>query len=165
MADKNYITPAGMKRLCDELTELAMHERPRVCREVADAAAEGDRSENAAYIYGKRRLRDIDRRMRFLQKRIDIAQVVDPKLQRKGKIFFGATVTIEDEEGEEKTYQIVGEDETDAKLGKISWRSPVGRALIGKEVDDSIRVKVLTRLQHKNAESVRELTIVKVVYK
>ena len=141
MAEKNYITPDGYKRLVDELTELATVERPKVVREVSDAAAEGDRSENAAYIYGKRRLREIDRRMGFLQRRLEHVQVVKAEEQQKDKVRFGAFVTIEDEEGAERVFQIVGVDEVDAKNGRISWKSPVGRALLGKQVDDEVRVR------------------------
>lgn len=141
MAEKNYITPDGYKRLVDELTELATVERPKVVREVSDAAAEGDRSENAAYIYGKRRLREIDRRMGFLQRRLEHVQVVKAEEQKKDKVRFGAFVTIEDEEGAERVFQIVGVDEVDAKHGKISWKSPVGRALLGKQIDDEVRVR------------------------
>ena len=141
MAEKNYITPDGYKRLVDELTELATVERPKVVREVSDAAAEGDRSENAAYIYGKRRLREIDRRMGFLQRRLEHMQVVKAEEQQKDRVRFGAFVTIEDEQGEERVYQIVGVDEVDAKRGKISWKSPVGRALLGKQVDDEVKVR------------------------
>jgi transcription elongation factor GreB len=141
MAEKNYITPSGYRRIVDELNQLAVVERPRVCREVSDAAAEGDRSENAAYIYGKRRLREIDRRMRFLQKRLDGAQIVDGKGQRKDRVFFGATVEVEDEEGATLTYQIVGVDEVDASAGKISWKSPVGKALLGKKIGDEVTVR------------------------
>jgi transcription elongation factor GreB len=141
MSDKNYITPGGFKRLVDELTQLASVERPKVVREVSDAAAEGDRSENAAYIYGKKRLREIDRRMGFLQRRIDWATVVDGKESQKDRVFFGATVEAEDEDGETVCYQIVGVDEVDAPRGKISWKSPIGRALLGKRVDDTVTVK------------------------
>src|SRR3954464_4883931 len=112
MAEKNYITPDGYKRLVDELTELATVERPKIVREVSDAAAEGDRSENAAYIYGKRRLREIDRRMGFLTRRLKDIQVVEAKdRQASGlpdRIYFGATVEIEDEDGETHRYRIVG---------------------------------------------------------
>ena len=139
--EKNYITPAGYKRLVDELTHLATVERPKVVREVSDAAAEGDRSENAAYIYGKRRLREIDRRMGFLTRRLKIVHVVNQAEQRKDRVFFGATVDLEDEDtGDELTYQIVGVDEVDVPGGRISWQSPVGRALLGKKVDDSVSV-------------------------
>lgn len=142
MADKNYITPGGYKRLVEELTELATVERPRVVREVSDAAAEGDRSENAAYIYGKRRLREIDRRMGFLTRRLKNIQVVKAEDRRTDRVFFGAFVGVEDEDtGEALTYQIVGVDEVDVKGGRISWQSPVGKALLGKKVDDSVTVK------------------------
>jgi transcription elongation factor GreB len=156
MAEKNYITPDGYKRLVDELTELATVERPKVVREVSDAAAEGDRSENAAYIYGKRRLREIDRRMGFLQRRLEHVQVVKAEEQQKDKVRFGAFVTIEDEEGVERVFQIVGVDEVDAKNGKISWKSPVGRSLLGKQVDDDVRVRWDL--------GERELTIVDITY-
>jgi transcription elongation factor GreB len=156
MAEKNYITPDGYKKLVDELTELATVERPKVVREVSDAAAEGDRSENAAYIYGKRRLREIDRRMGFLQRRLEHVQVVKAEEQKKDKVRFGAFVTIEDEEGDERVFHIVGVDEVDAKHGKISWKSPVGRALLGKQIDDEVRVRWDL--------GERELTIVDIAY-
>jgi transcription elongation factor GreB len=156
MAEKNYITPDGYKKLVDELTELATVERPRVVREVSDAAAEGDRSENAAYIYGKRRLREIDRRMGFLQRRLEAVQVVKLEEQRTDRVFFGAWVDVEDEEGEAHVYQIVGVDEVDAKQGRISWKSPVGRALIGKRIDDTFTVR-----WHAGE---RELTVVGIRY-
>jgi transcription elongation factor GreB len=156
MAEKNYITPDGYKKLVDELTELATVERPKVVREVSDAAAEGDRSENAAYIYGKRRLREIDRRMGFLQRRLEHVQIVKAEEQQKDKVRFGAFVTIEDEEGEERVFQIVGVDEVDAKNGRISWKSPVGRALLGKQIDDDVRVRW--------DQGERELTIVDIKY-
>ena len=135
----NYITPHGHEALVRELERLGQ-ERSRVVIEVADAAAQGDRSENAEYIYGKKRLREIDRRMRFLRKRLEIAVVVDPAIDRGDTVFFGATVHLED--GDTKaTYQIVGEDELDADEGKISWRSPLGTALLRKEVDQIVRVR------------------------
>jgi transcription elongation factor GreB len=137
----NYITPAGYKRLTDERDHLLTVERRKVVQEVSDAAAQGDRSENAEYIYGKRRLREIDRRLRWLGKRIDAAVVVDPGEQRGNRIFFGATVTLEDEEGAEQVYQLVGEDETEVGRGRISWRSPVGTALLGRRLDDEVKVK------------------------
>jgi len=142
MAEKNYITPAGYRRLVDELTELATVERPKVVREVSDAAAEGDRSENAAYIYGKKRLREIDRRMGFITRRLKHIAVVNPAEQRADRVFFGAIVQVEDEDsGDELTYQIVGVDEVEAGAGRISWQSPVGKALLGKKPDDSVTVK------------------------
>ncbi len=141
MAEKNYITPAGYRRLVDELTQLATVERPRVVREVADAAAEGDRSENAAYIYGKKRLREIDRRMGFLERRLKIVSVVSTH-ERTDRVFFGAAVEVEDDDsGETVRYRIVGVDEVDAARGRVSWQSPVGKALLGKKIDDSVRVK------------------------
>jgi transcription elongation factor GreB len=156
MAEKNYITPDGYKRLVDELTELATVERPRVVREVSDAAAEGDRSENAAYIYGKKRLREIDRRMGFLQRRLERIQVVKLEEQRTDRVFFGAFVTVEDEEGEPRVYQIVGVDEVEADKGRISWKSPVGRALLGKRIDDTVTVR-----WHAGE---RELTVADIAY-
>jgi transcription elongation factor GreB len=142
MAEKNYITPAGYKRLVDELVALATVERPRVVREVADAAAEGDRSENAAYIYGKKRLREIDRRMGFLRRRLKNVAVVDGTELKKDRIFFSAHVEAADNDtGEVLRLQIVGVDEVDAKAGRISWQSPVGRALLGKKVDDEVAVR------------------------
>jgi transcription elongation factor GreB len=155
--EKNYITRAGFKRLTDELNWLNNVERPRVTREVSEAAAEGDRSENAAYIYGKRRLREIDRRMGFLQRRIDNAEPVDVKNLKQDRVRFGATVEVEDDDGEEHTFRIVGVDEVDAKAGKISWKSPVGRALLGKALDDSVNVRISEARQ-------REFTIVNVRY-
>ena len=157
MSTKNYITPEGHKRLVDELTHLATVERPKVVREVSDAAAEGDRSENAAYIYGKRRLREIDRRMGFLQRRLKDVQIVEAAKQQKGRVFFGATVEVEDEDtGESLTFRIVGVDESDPKNGRISWQSPVGKALLGKKLGDSVKVK-----WHAGS---RELTITEISY-
>lgn len=140
MADPNYITPEGARKLSEELGHLRSGERPRVVQEVSDAAAQGDRSENAEYIYGKRRLREIDRRMRYLTKRLESAVVIDPKTRSGDKVFFGATVDVEGEDGAKNTYAIVGEDESDSKAGRISWRSPVGRALLGKRTGDVIVV-------------------------
>ncbi len=138
----NYITPEGHQRLWQEHSHLVKRERPRVVQEVAEAAAQGDRSENAEYIYGKKRLREIDRRVRFLEQRLDAAQIVDPRQQtRRDRVFFGATVQVEDEAGERKTWMIVGEDETDAGTGRISHRSPIGQALLGKGLDDEIKVR------------------------
>ena len=141
MPDPNYITPEGARRLSEELGRLRSVERPKTVQEVADAAAQGDRSENAEYIYGKKRLREIDRRMRYLTQRLERAVVVDPKAQRGDKVFFGATVEVEDEDGRRQTFRIVGEDEIDSQAARISWRSPVGRALLGKTVGDVITVR------------------------
>lgn len=136
MSTPNYITPAGLQALKDELKELIQKERPALVKTVAWAASNGDRSENADYIYGKRRLREIDRRVAFLTDKIETAQVVDPATMTGDKVVFGMYVTVEDEEGEEKTYQIVGEDEINVEAGKISWKSPVAKALLGKKNGD-----------------------------
>jgi transcription elongation factor GreB len=141
VGDPNYITPEGARRLAEELLHLRTVERTRTVREVADAAAQGDRSENAEYIYGKKRLREIDRRLNHLAKRLDKAVLVDPRQQRGDKVFFGATVDVEDESGARSTYVIVGEDETDSASGRISWRSPVGRALLGKRAGEAVLVR------------------------
>ena len=137
-----YITPPGMEKMMAELRHLLTVERPKVTAEVSAAAALGDRSENAEYIYGKRRLREIDRRLRFLQKRVENLTVIDPKTQKDvSRVFFGATVTLQNDEDETKTtYQLVGPDETDIKTLRISIDSPVARALIGKKVGESVTV-------------------------
>jgi transcription elongation factor GreB len=141
VSNPNYITPEGAKRLADELAHLRSVERPRTVREVTDAAAQGDRSENAEYIYGKKRLREIDRRLNYLAKRLDAAVLVDMREQQGDKAFFGATIDVEDEAGARRTYVIVGEDETDSTAGRISWRSPVGRALLGKRKGEVVVVQ------------------------
>jgi len=135
-----YITPEGARRLRAELTELWSVERPRVTQEVAEAAAQGDRSENAEYIYGKRRLREIDRRIRFLAKRLDALTVVEPTARSDGRVYFGAWVTLEDDDGAEVEYRLVGPDEADAKTNLVSIDSPVGKALLGKSEGDEISV-------------------------
>ncbi|WP_300455996.1 transcription elongation factor GreB [Accumulibacter sp.] len=137
---RNYITPGGHARIKSELDHLLRVERPQVVGVVQWAASNGDRSENADYLYGKRRLREIDRRIRFLTKRLDLAEIVDPA-RREGteQAFFGATVTIGDEQGRESTYQIVGVDETDLARGRISWVSPLARALLKSRAGDSVR--------------------------
>ncbi|MBF0107049.1 MAG: transcription elongation factor GreB [Deltaproteobacteria bacterium] len=134
------MTPLGLKKIQDELQHLLHIERPQIVKTVSWAAALGDRSENADYIYGKRRLREIDSRIRFLQKRLDNIDVVDPATVKSDKISFGATVTIEDEEGKAATYQIVGADEFNVSEGKISWQSPLAKSLIGKKVGDEVIV-------------------------
>jgi transcription elongation factor GreB len=139
--DPNYITPEGHDKLVRELDFLQREERPRVVQEVQDAAAQGDRSENAEYIYGKRRLREIDRRLNFLAGRLKDVQVVDPTRQSGDRVLFGAIVDVEDEEGRAFSYQIVGVDETDPSAGKISWRSPLGRALLKKRAGDAALVR------------------------
>lgn len=139
---KNYITPEGFKKLQDEFKELFHNERPQLVKTVQWAASNGDRSENADYIYGKRRMRQIDARLQFLTKRIEAAQVIEPKELSSKTIVFGATVTVEDDEGEVKVLKIVGEDEYDPKKGKISWKSPMAKALMGKQLDDEFILKV-----------------------
>jgi transcription elongation factor GreB len=138
---RNYITPGGHARLRDELEHLVRVERPQVVSVVQWAASNGDRSENADYIYGKRRLREIDRRIRFLGKRLDFAEIVDPaaRSENTGQVFFGATVTVNDGETVDKTYQIVGVDETDFARGRISWVSPLARALLKAREGDTVR--------------------------
>ena len=140
MSTPNYMTPEGARKLSEEMARLRA-ERPKVVQEVADAAAQGDRSENAEYIYGKKKLREIDRRMHFLTHRLKDAVVVDPKEQRGDKVFFGATVDVEDEDGARATYRIVGEDEIDSAKGDISYKSPIGRVLFGKRLGDVITVR------------------------
>src|SRR5262252_1150611 len=139
---KSYITPEGARKLRAELDQLWTVERPRVTQEVADAAAQGDRSENAEYIYGKRRLREIDRRVRFLSKRLDEVTVVTEPPSDPRRVFFGAYVTVEDGGGTDKTYRIVGADESDVDRGFISIDSPVARALLGKREGDEVIVRV-----------------------
>ena len=138
---KNYITAKGLQRLKDELHELLTVERPKMVETVAWAASNGDRSENADYQYGKKRLREIDRRIRFLTKRIDAAVEVEPTQQSGDKVLFGATVTVLDESENERVYKIVGIDETDAKTGKVSWISPVGQALLQAREGDAVTLK------------------------
>lgn len=140
MAKSNYITRAGWNTLDQELKYLWKVERPQVTQAVSDAAALGDRSENAEYIYGKRRLREIDRRVRFLTKRLEVLQIVDYQPRQEGKIFFGAWVELETENGDLKQYRIVGCDEFDPAKNWISIDSPVARALIGKSIDDEVKV-------------------------
>jgi len=139
---KNYITPAGFNRLKDELKVLLYEERPKIVSVIQWAAGNGDRSENGDYIYGKRRLREIDRRIRFLNKRLDAAEVIDPKAQKSDKVLFGATVTIRDEEDREKNYRLVGVDEINVSVGDISWNSPVARALLNTKVGDVVTIKL-----------------------
>jgi|TARA_B110000091_G_scaffold213463_1_gene262934 transcription elongation factor GreB len=141
MKKSNYITRTGWERLDQELKFLWKDERPRITRSVSEAAAQGDRSENAEYIYGKKRLREIDRRVRFLMKRLDELNIVYPEKQQEGKVYFGAWVTLINEEDETKIYRLVGPDEWDVKQGDISIDSPMARALLGKQIDDEVVVK------------------------
>jgi len=155
---KNYITPGGYRRLKDELEMLWKVERPELVKTIAWAASNGDRSENGDYIYGKKRLREIDRRVRFLRKRLEQAEVVDPA-QRSvcDQVFFGATVTVCDDRGCESSYCIVGVDEADVSRGHISWVSPLARALIKLRVGD---VALL-----RTPAGVSELEVLTVVYR
>ncbi|HTQ42849.1 MAG TPA: transcription elongation factor GreB [Polyangiaceae bacterium] len=138
--EPNYITREGARKLQEELADLRSRQRPKIVQEVADAAAQGDRSENAEYIYGKRKLREIDRRMHWLTRRLESATVVEPRApDGKGdRVFFGAVVEVEDEDGARSTYRIVGEDEIDLKRGHISWRSPLGRVLLKRTTGDAV---------------------------
>ncbi|MCC2679750.1 MAG: hypothetical protein K0R29_2326 [Pseudobdellovibrio sp.] len=137
---KNYITPAGFERLRKEYTDLLNVERPKTVEVVTWAASNGDRSENADYQYGKRRLREIDKRLFFLKNRLEDAEVIDPATLKSDKVVFGATVSLENEDGDILTYQIVGEDEIDIKQKKISWRSPLAMAILGRKLDDEVKV-------------------------
>lgn len=139
---KNYMTPQGYRQLQDELRQLLRVERPKVVETVAWAAGNGDRSENGDYIYGKRRLREIDRRIRFLSKRLESAEVVDPALQKnRDQVFFGATVTYANDRGIEATITIVGIDEADFARGQVSWISPIARALMKAREGDIVELR------------------------
>jgi transcription elongation factor GreB len=138
---KNYMTPEGHRRLSQELQGLLRDERPKTVETVAWAAGNGDRSENGDYIYGKKRLREIDRRIRFLSKRLEAAEIVDPARQtRHDQVFFGATVTYADASGAERTVTIVGIDEADLDRGRVSWISPVARALLKAREGDVVQL-------------------------
>jgi transcription elongation factor GreB len=156
---KNYITPSGLQRLRDELRFLLTKERPAVTQVVAWAASNGDRSENADYQYGKRRLREIDRRIRFLTKRIDAAEVVDPEAPRTGRaasqVFFGATVHYANAAGTERVVRIVGVDEIDLELSHISWVSPLARALMKRGEGDRVILRAPGRTEELRILDVR----------
>jgi transcription elongation factor GreB len=138
---RNYITPAGYKRLREELMHLLDAERPKIVEVVSWAAKNGDRSENGDYLYGKKRLREIDRRIRFLTKRLDIAEVADPSAHHgNDQIFFGATVTYANSRGEERTVTIKGIDEADNLAGEVSWISPIARALLKAREGDEVQL-------------------------
>lgn len=137
---KNYITPKGHQTLVDELNELVKNQRPEILKVIEWAAGNGDRSENADYIYGRKRLREIDKRANFLRKRIELAEIVDSSKFQTDIIRFGATVTIQDEGENNKTVTIVGQDEIDSRLNKISWKSPLGSNLLNKSAGDEIIV-------------------------
>ena len=157
---KNYITPAGHQALRDEFEYLLKKDRPRVTAAVSWAAKNGDRSENADYQYGKKRLREIDRRLRFLTKRLDIAEVVDPEIPREDdtadQVFFGATVTYAHANGEENTITIVGVDEIDLKRNHISWISPLARSLMKSRAGDAVILRA--------PGGVEELDVIEVKY-
>jgi transcription elongation factor GreB len=157
-SEKNYITPAGLQRLRDELRFLLTRERPAVTNVVAWAAGNGDRSENADYQYGKRRLRQIDRRIRFLTRRIDAAVVVDPETPRSGRaathVFFGATVRYEDAAAHERLVSIVGADEVDLDRNHVSWLSPLARALMKSGAGDMVILHAPAGTQHLRILSV-----------
>src|SRR6185437_14898657 len=142
MAEKtNYITPEGFKKLQEEFRQLFHDERPKLVETIAWAASNGDRSENGDYIYGKRRLREIDRRLKFLSRRMAEAIVVPLGSQPKDQVLFGAKVTVKDEDGKNVAYQIVGEDEIDINNRKISWISPIAKALLNKKKGDTVLVQ------------------------
>ncbi len=141
-AASKYITPEGEKRLREELEQLWRVERPKVTQAVAEAAAQGDRSENAEYTYGKRRLREIDRRVRFLRKRLDGMVVVDHPPSDRNRVYFGAWVTVECADGTQSRYRVVGPDEFDREPGYISMDSPLGRALLRRSLDDEVTVEL-----------------------
>ena len=154
---KNYITPTGYARLDAEFNQLWKTERPKLVETISWAASNGDRSENGDYIYGKKRLREVDRRIRFLSKRLEHAEVVDPVTREEtDQIFFGATVTVADHDGTESTYAIVGLDEADAGRGRIAWISPMARALLKAREGDTVTVQT--------PEGRREVEIVDVRY-
>src|SRR5512139_347308 len=155
---KNYMTPEGYRRLKEEYMHLLDVERPALVQTVAWAASNGDRSENGDYIYGKKRLREIDRRLRFLAKRLENSEVIDP-VQRQGceQVFFGATVTVCHEDGVERTYSIVGIDEADAGKGHISWVSQLARTLLKARADDAVILQL--------PDGIEELVVVEVVYR
>jgi transcription elongation factor GreB len=155
-ATPNYITPEGARKLQAELANLLSKERPKTVEDVAQAAAQGDRSENAEYIYGKKKLREIDRRIHSLTKRLESARVVEQRKDGANAVYFGAHVEVEDEAGARATYRIVGQDEIDLAKGHISWRSPLGRALLKRREGDTIL------LQRPSGEV--ELTVVAVRY-
>lgn len=137
----SYITPEGLRKLEEEAEYLWTVERPRVTHEVSEAAALGDRSENAEYIYGKKRLREIDRRLRFLSKRMDVLTVVRNTPDQQGKVYFGAYVTVEEEDGSEREVRLVGPDESEPAAGRLSLESPMGRALMGKQEGDEVLLR------------------------
>lgn len=157
LGSKNYITPAGFRRLQDELDHLWKAERPTLVQTITWAASNGDRSENGDYIYGKKRLREIDKRIRFLAKRLENSEVVDPALRKDcDQIFFGATVTVCGLDGQNRTFSIVGVDEANPACGLVSWVSPLARALLKAREDDTVTLRL--------PSGVDELLVVEVAY-
>ncbi|CAN5384103.1 transcription elongation factor GreB [soil metagenome] len=153
---KNYLTPAGYARLRQELMTLLDDERPKIVEIVSWAAKNGDRSENGDYLYGKKRLREIDRRIRFLTKRLDIAEVADPSVHHgNDQVFFGATVTYANAKGEERTITIKGIDETENLQGEVSWVSPIARALLKTRVGDEVQLMTPGGLEQIEVVEVR----------
>jgi transcription elongation factor GreB len=153
---RNYLTPEGYAALRAELLALLDDERPRVVETVSWAAKNGDRSENGDYLYGKKRLREIDRRIRFLSKRLDIAEVADPSVHHgRDQVFFGATVTYANAKGEERSVTIKGVDETDNLAGEVSWVSPIARALLKARVGDEVTLMTPGGLEHLEVLAVR----------
>src|SRR5450759_124307 len=157
---KNYITPSGHSRLKHELQQLLDKERPELVKVIAWAASNGDRSENADYIYGKRRLREIDRRIRFLTQRLEIAEVIDPARTGVEQVFFGATVTYCANKGVERTISIVGQDEVDPPRGRISWISPVARALNMRREGDVVTLKTPAGIEELEVIGIRYIELV-----
>jgi transcription elongation factor GreB len=141
MAGPNYLTKQGAQKLADELRQLLTQQRPRVVQEVAEAAAQGDRSENAEYIYGKKRLREIDRRIRFLTQRLDSAEIVGGQRSVADRVHFGARVLVQDDSGTRREYKLVGPDEAEPETGRISYLAPLGRALLERKVGDVVTVR------------------------
>ncbi len=152
---KNYITPAGYARMKGELKQLLDVERPEVVSIVSWAAKNGDRSENGDYIYGKKRLREIDRRIRFLIKRLEIAEVVDARGEEQEQVFFGATVTVEDSAGRERSVSIVGMDEVDPARGRVSWISPIARALLKARAGDTVTLRTPSGAEELEVREIR----------
>ncbi len=152
---KNYITPAGHRRLREELAQLWERERPKLVETIAWAASNGDRSENADYLYGKRRLREVDRRIRFLSKRLDAAEVVDNAGREHDRVFFGATVTYLERGGAERTVSIVGMDEVDPARGRVSWIAPVAAALLKAREGDVVAVRTPAGVEELEVVAIR----------
>lgn len=157
--EKNYITPAGAAKLRAELRKLLTVDRPELVRVVQWAASNGDRSENADYTYGKRKLREMDRRIRFLSRRLEAAEIIDPAARKSDRALFGATVRVVDGEGRERTYAIVGIDETDVAGGRVSWISPIGRALLNSREGDVVTLRTPVGEEELEILSIRYIAL------